>query len=120
MVKLGMQKKTGLRVAIKIMNKSDMATKDLDQIRTEIEILKFCNHPNIIKLFDVFENKEYMYISKNSFIISSNGVLLWRRPFLLPGMQRLRATREESCSDYATVMHSRILSSLLRYNTQRP
>jgi serine/threonine protein kinase len=61
---MGMHKKTGRRVAIKIMNKKDMSQKDLNQARTEIEIMKICEHPNIIKLYDVFENPEYMYISK--------------------------------------------------------
>jgi len=61
---MGMHKKTGRRVAIKIMNKKDMKQKELDQVRTEIEVLKICQHPNIIKLYDVFENTEYMYISK--------------------------------------------------------
>jgi serine/threonine protein kinase len=63
MVKMGMHRKTGRRVAIKILNKIEMKEKELDQVRTEIEIMKICQHPNIIKLYDVFENPEYMYIS---------------------------------------------------------
>ena len=60
---MGMHRKTGRRVAIKIMKKKDMKPKDLEQVRTEIEIMKICQHPNIIKLYDVFENTEQMYIS---------------------------------------------------------
>mmetsp|Transcript_9395 Transcript_9395/g.7172 ORF Transcript_9395/g.7172 Transcript_9395/m.7172 type:complete len:165 (+) Transcript_9395:216-710(+) len=30
--------------------------------RREIEILKMCQHPNIIRLLDVFENHKYFYI----------------------------------------------------------
>ena len=62
LVKLGIDKKTGQNVAIKIMKKSTMDSSDLELVRTEIEILKICQHPNIIRLYNVFENVEYMYI----------------------------------------------------------
>jgi calcium-dependent protein kinase len=32
------------------------------QTRREIEVLKMCQHPNIIKLVDLFENSEYYYM----------------------------------------------------------
>ena len=60
--KLGINKKTNKKVAIKIMSKSNMANDDLELVRTEIEILKICQHPNIIQLYDVFENINYFYI----------------------------------------------------------
>ena len=62
LVKLGIDKKTGQKVAIKIMKKSNMDSSDLELVRTEIEILKICQHPNIIRLYNVFENADYMYI----------------------------------------------------------
>ena len=62
LVKLGIDKKTGQKVAIKIMKKSSMDSSDLELVRTEIEILKICQHPNIIRLYNVFENVDYMYI----------------------------------------------------------
>ena len=62
LVKLGIDKKTGQKVAIKIMKKSNMDSSDLELARTEIEILKICQHPNIIRLYNVFENEDYMYI----------------------------------------------------------
>ena len=61
-VKLGINKKTGENVAIKIMKKSSMDSSDLELVRTEIEILKICQHPNIIRLIQVFENSDYLYI----------------------------------------------------------
>jgi hypothetical protein len=64
LVKSGIHKKSGRKVAIKIMNKKDMFNEDLNLIKTEIEILKICQHPNIIRLYDVFENLEFIYISK--------------------------------------------------------
>ena len=62
LVKLGIHKKTGQKVAIKIMKKSTMDSSDLELVRTEIEILKICQHPNIIRLYNVFENADYLYI----------------------------------------------------------
>ena len=62
LVKLGINKKTNQKVAIKIMNKRQMNTSDLELVRTEIEILKICQHPNIIQLYEIFENVDYFYI----------------------------------------------------------
>ena len=39
-----------------------MDSSDLELVRIEIEILKICQHPYIIKLYDVFENIDYIYI----------------------------------------------------------
>ena len=63
LVKLGINKKTGKKVAIKIMSKKEMKNEDLELVRSEIEILKICQHPNIIQLYDVFENVDYFYIT---------------------------------------------------------
>ena len=62
LVKLGINKQTKEKVAIKIMNKKKMDTSDIELVRTEIEILKICQHPNIIRLYDIFENVDYIYI----------------------------------------------------------
>jgi len=62
LVRLGIHKETRRKVAIKIMNKKDMNNQDLELVKTEIEILKICQHPNIIRLYDVFENIDYIYI----------------------------------------------------------
>jgi serine/threonine protein kinase len=61
-VRLGYHKETGRKVAIKIMNKKEMSMQDLELVKTEIEILKICQQPNIILLYDVFENIDYIYI----------------------------------------------------------
>ena len=62
LVKLGINKHTKEKVAIKIMNKKKMDSSDIELMRTEIEILKICQHPNIIRLYDIFENIDYIYI----------------------------------------------------------
>ena len=61
-VKLGIHKKTGKKVAIKVMKKKQMTLQDIELQKREIEILKIWQHPSIIKLLDVFENQEYIYI----------------------------------------------------------
>ena len=62
-VNLGIHKKTGQQVAIKILNKANIKTpEDKELVRIEIGILKLCHHPNIIRLLDHLENNEYIYI----------------------------------------------------------
>jgi serine/threonine protein kinase len=50
------------------MEKKDMSSSDLELVKTEIEILKICQHPNIIRIYDVFENVDLIYISNISFL----------------------------------------------------
>lgn len=69
LVRLGIHKESKREVAIKIMSKKDMNNQDLELVKTEIDILKICQHPNIIRLYDVFENVDYIYISKALFKI---------------------------------------------------
>ena len=59
---MGIHKKTQKKVAVKIMKKADMNPQDVEMVKREIEILKLCQHPNIIRLLDVFENPDYIYI----------------------------------------------------------
>lgn len=49
-------------VAIKTVKKKDMKAIEIYQQRREIEVLKMCQHPNVIKLVDIFENSDYYYI----------------------------------------------------------
>ncbi len=44
------------------MAKKNMKKQDLELAKTEIDILKICQHPNIIKLYDIFDNSDYIYI----------------------------------------------------------
>ena len=56
-----------------------MSSFDIQLFRSEIEILKICQHPNIIRLYDVFENQENIYISitliKLKYKFYSNGAM---------------------------------------------
>jgi len=62
LVKSAIHKKSGKKVAVKVMSKSEMTTSDIELQMREIEILKMCQHPHIIRLLDVFENQQTMYI----------------------------------------------------------
>ena len=61
-VKLGVEKKTKERVAIKIIKKKKAKPSDIELVRTEIDIMKLCHHPNVVRLLDHFENAEYIFI----------------------------------------------------------
>lgn len=62
-VKLGVHKNTKLRVAIKTIKKENLKTKqDQELVKSEIDIMKLCRHPNIVSLLDHFENSEYIFI----------------------------------------------------------
>ena len=62
LVKAAIHRKTGKRVAVKVMSKKEMSVSDVELQRREIEILKMCQHPHIIRLLDLFENQDYIYI----------------------------------------------------------
>ena len=62
LVKFGINKETKKPVAIKIMAKKNMDKSDLELAKVEIDILKIGQHPNIIKLYDIYENENYIYI----------------------------------------------------------
>jgi len=61
-VKLGMHKKSKEKVAIKIIKKESMNATDIELVKGEIDIMKLCRHPNIVKLLDHFENADYIFI----------------------------------------------------------
>ena len=67
LVKLGVHRGSGRKVAIKIINKKLVSAIDVQQVKTEIDILKIAKHPNIIQLYDVFENENYIYIIIGNF-----------------------------------------------------
>jgi hypothetical protein len=62
LVKAAIHKNTGKKVAVKVMSKKEMTVQDVELQRREIEILKMCQHPFIIRLLDIFENQDYIYI----------------------------------------------------------
>ena len=62
-VKLGINKKTKEKVAIKILKKKKITNKeDVERIEREISILKKLNHINVIKVYKINEDEEKYYI----------------------------------------------------------
>ncbi len=52
-----------MQVAIKTIKKAKIETEaDLIRIRREIQIMSSVRHPNIIHIYEVFENKEKMVL----------------------------------------------------------
>eukprot|EP01022_Parablepharisma_sp_SALTPOND_P021274 TRINITY_DN4116_c0_g2_i1.p1 TRINITY_DN4116_c0_g2~~TRINITY_DN4116_c0_g2_i1.p1 ORF type:complete len:288 (-),score=33.24 TRINITY_DN4116_c0_g2_i1:1003-1866(-) len=44
------------------MKKTVMTPQELELVRSEIEVLKVCQHPNIVRLYDVFESEDLIYV----------------------------------------------------------
>ena len=61
-VKLGIQISTKLKVAIKIITKSKLKNQQVELLKSEIDIMKVCKHPNIVQFIDHYENSEYIFI----------------------------------------------------------
>jgi len=61
-VYLGQHKRTKEEVAIKCVKKKLMDQNETVQLRQEIEILKMCQHPNIVRMRDCFENDKSYYM----------------------------------------------------------
>ena len=62
LVKMAINQVTKQKVAVKIMDKKKMNSTRLESARTEIEIMKICQHPNIIHFIDSYEDKDSIYI----------------------------------------------------------
>ncbi|KAM4596349.1 serine/threonine-protein kinase BRSK2-like isoform 7-T7 [Fundulus diaphanus] len=62
LVKLGLHCVTGQKVAIKIVNREKLSESVLMKVEREIAILKLIEHPHVLKLHDVYENKKYLYL----------------------------------------------------------
>jgi len=65
-VKVGFHKGSGFKVAVKIIRKDMLLSKPSvkAKVQREIVVMKLLNHPNVMKLYDVYET------SKNLFLIS--------------------------------------------------
>uniref|UniRef100_A0AAY4CYJ3 Protein kinase domain-containing protein n=1 Tax=Denticeps clupeoides TaxID=299321 RepID=A0AAY4CYJ3_9TELE len=62
LVKLGVHCVTCQKVAIKIVNREKLNESVLMKVEREIAILKLIEHPHVLKLHDVYENKKYLYL----------------------------------------------------------
>lgn len=55
-------KKTGAQYAMKSIILNRMKRELLEDLRNEIELLKQCDHPNIIKLYEYYEDEYRIYL----------------------------------------------------------
>ena len=58
-VKRAKHRETGERFAVKVLAKRRMSEEDKANMITEIDILKSMDHPNIVRLIDVFEDDRH-------------------------------------------------------------
>ena len=61
-VKEGTHKKSGQSFAIKIVTKAKLTDEDEAALNDEISVLNELKHDNIIRLYDVFDEKQYYYM----------------------------------------------------------
>jgi calcium/calmodulin-dependent protein kinase I len=58
-VKRASNRQTGQKVAIKIIKKYELTDEDKMGLQNEIDILTHVDHPNIVKLYEVFEDIDH-------------------------------------------------------------
>ena len=62
-VKLGRHVPTGMKVAIKVLEKQRIVDAgDIERISREIHILKLVRHPHIVKLYEIVESQKQLYL----------------------------------------------------------
>ncbi|KAK8385176.1 hypothetical protein O3P69_012165 [Scylla paramamosain] len=61
-VKLARHRITKSEVAIKIIDKSQLDAANLQKVHREVKVLKTLHHPHIIKLYQVMESKNMIYL----------------------------------------------------------
>ena len=93
-VQLAINKETGQEVAIKTIKKTKIENEqDLQRVRREIQIMSSIEHPHIIHIYEVFENKDkivlimqyapggelYEYVSQSRLLDDSEARRLFRQ-----------------------------------------
>ncbi|XP_042615774.1 serine/threonine-protein kinase MARK2-like isoform X2 [Cyprinus carpio] len=61
-VKLARHVLTSKEVAVKIIDKTQLNSSSLQKLYREVKIMKFLNHPNIVKLFEVIDTEKTLYL----------------------------------------------------------
>ena len=61
-VKLARHMPTGIDVAIKIIDKTALNQSSLQKLFREVRIMKQLDHPNIVKLYQVMETDQTLYL----------------------------------------------------------
>ncbi len=54
----------GTKVAVKCISKNgELKQEDIDSLHEEVAVLRSVDHPNIVKLYDFFDEKRYYYMA---------------------------------------------------------
>ena len=61
-VRLCTHRESGEKRAVKVLKKVDMEQEEIDAMLNEINILRGVDHPNIVKIFEYFEDAKRFYI----------------------------------------------------------
>ena len=51
-----------MKVAIKMINKTEMDAADLENLHREVEVMAKVDHPNIVKYFETYNDKVNLYL----------------------------------------------------------
>jgi len=54
--------KTEALVAVKVIRRESMSEADYEEQRNEIQLLKVARHPNVVSLFEFFEDRKHIYL----------------------------------------------------------
>ncbi len=57
-----MHKDSGEERAVKILTKANMLEEEKIRLKYEIDLLKNLDHPGIVRLFEVFEDKKRIFL----------------------------------------------------------
>jgi len=55
-------KDPSVEIALKIIDKKGMSKADLEGFDLEVAIMQKVDHPNIVKYFESYENKRYIFL----------------------------------------------------------
>jgi len=67
-VRIGIHTETGSKIAVKIIKKELLLSRPGMQrkIQREISVMKLIVHPNIVRLYDVYETPRHLYVTSFS------------------------------------------------------
>ena len=69
-----------LTLQLKLLKKNKTKASDIELVRTEIDVIKLCHHPNVVHLLDHFENAEYIFIVMEC-IHGGVWLTIWKKKF---------------------------------------
>jgi calcium-dependent protein kinase len=61
-VQTAIHRATGTQALVKVIAKQPLNIDELNAVKQEVAILQLCDHPNIVRLLDCFEDLDHIYI----------------------------------------------------------